>query len=138
MFLAPVVASIVLTALAQIMLKVGVSNHAIQSALSNGNTLRFVTAVASSPIIIAGLACYALSAAVWLLALARLDLSVAYPFIALTILITVAAGYFMLGEPVSRVKLAGMFAIVVGVSLMGTSIEPGSQAAGIARSDAAR
>lgn len=138
MLIAPVLASIVLTAIAQLMLKIGMSGHEIQRAFTDGNTVRFLTAVASSPIIIVGLTFYALSAGVWLLALARLDLSAAYPFIALTILITVAAGYIMLGEPVSRSQLAGMFAIIVGVALMGTSIEPSNQAAGIVRSNEAR
>lgn len=138
MFIAPVLASIVLTAIAQLTLKIGMSGDGIQRSLADGNALRFVIAVGSSPIIITGLACYTLSAAVWLLALARLDLSAVYPFIALTILITVAAGRFLLGEPVSQTQLVGMLAIIVGVALMGMSIEPSNRTAGIARSHEVR
>lgn len=138
MFIAPVLASIVLSAIAQLTLKIGMSSDGIQRAFAEGNVLRFVTTVASSPFIITGLTCYAFAAAVWLLALARFDLSAVYPFIALTILITAAAGYFMLGEPVSQTQLAGMLVIVVGVALMGTSIEPSNQTADIVGSNEVR
>lgn len=138
MVIAPVLVSIALSAIAQLMLKIGMSSDAIQRAFAEGSALRFITAVGFSPIIIAGLTCYVFAAAVWLIALARFDLSAIYPFVALTILITAAAGYFMLGERVSQTQLVGMLVIVVGVVLMGTSIEPSNQATDIVGSNEMR
>ena len=123
MLIAPVLASIALTSIAQLTLKIGMSSEGIQRLVAEQNLLRTILAVISCPMIIFGLSCYVLSAAAWLIAIATLDLSTAYPLVALTIVITVAASHFLLGETVSSTTLAGMFAIIVGVVLIGSSVQ---------------
>lgn len=128
MLVGPILASILLAAAAQLTLKIGMSSDAIQRALVGQDPWRTAIAVISSPTILAGLFCFGLSALTWLLVLAKFDLSTAYPFIALGIVITVAAGYFLLGEPMSPTKLAGVATIVFGVLLIGISIPMANQA----------
>jgi drug/metabolite transporter (DMT)-like permease len=50
-----------------------------------------------------------------------LDVSQAYPFVALGTFMTVLAGHFLLGESVSTLRIAGVTAIGAGVVLVGLS-----------------
>ena len=119
-----VLASVLLSAAAQLILRIGMSSAAVQGALAQSEQSLFRTAIviATSPLIILGLSCFIFSAVVWLLVLAHVDLSTAYPFVGLGLVITVASGYFILGEPMSATKLVGVAAIVFGVVLIGVSV----------------
>jgi multidrug transporter EmrE-like cation transporter len=58
---------------------------------------------------------------VWLLVLARVDVSKAYPCVALGFAATVLAGHLLLGEPVSLVRMAGVAVIMGGVLIVALS-----------------
>lgn len=106
-----------LTALAQILLKAGMSSPAIQQAMSSG--LRSVYGLAlSSPAIWGGMLCFGASAGLWLLVLGRLEVSMAYPLISLGVVLTTLAGIFILGESVSLYKVLGVTLIVAGVIIL--------------------
>ncbi|AMK19283.1 MULTISPECIES: DMT family transporter [Sphingobium] len=124
MLLGLIVTSVLLSAAAQLILKIGMSSATVQSALaqSEQSLFRAAVVIATSPLIILGLGCFILSAVVWLLVLAHVDLSTAYPFIGLGLVLTVASGYFILGEPMPMTKLVGVGAIVFGVVLIGLSV----------------
>jgi multidrug transporter EmrE-like cation transporter len=106
--------SIVLSSSAQVLLKLGMSAPRIQLALADSG-LSAVLAVVTSPTVILGLATFGASAVVWLLVLSRIDVSQAYPFVALGIAITAAAGHLLLGEPLPALRIVGIAAILVGV-----------------------
>jgi multidrug transporter EmrE-like cation transporter len=110
------------------MLKIGMSSEVVQHALSQSDRslCRSVIVILTSPLIIGGLTCFVLSAMVWLLVLAHVDLSTAYPFVGLGLVITVASSYFILGEPISTTKLVGVASIVFGVVLIGLSAPSGA------------
>ena len=112
------VASVLLSSIAQVLLNVGMSSASLQGALSRGEPARALFAIAGSPHVVGGLLVFGVSVLVWLLVLARISLSSAYPFVALGIVTTVLAGRFLLGEPVSLLKLAGIAMIVGGVFAM--------------------
>ena len=116
-------ASVLLAAAAQLTLKLGMTSQSVQLALgaSDRSFARAVAAIMTSPMILSGLFLFAVSVVIWLLVLARLDLSTAYPCVALGVVITVASGHFILGETVSPTKLAGVTAVVIGVLLIGIS-----------------
>ncbi|ABV35531.1 conserved hypothetical protein [Shewanella sediminis HAW-EB3] len=65
----------------------------------------------------AGLFCYALSMACWVMALKRLPLSIAYPLLSLSyVLVYLGAVYLpWLNEPLSWVKGTGIFLILLGL-----------------------
>lgn len=113
--------SVGLTATAQLLLKSGMAAaaRAVPGGLELG--VETVRAVASSPFIYLGLACFGLSVLTWLAVLARLDVSQAYPFVALGIVITSIGGFFLLKEPVSAIRLAGIGLIFAGVFLVARS-----------------
>jgi multidrug transporter EmrE-like cation transporter len=68
----------------------------------------------TSPRVILALFAIALSACAWILALSRMELSIAYPVaVALNCLIVVSAGFAAYGEPLTWSKLAGV-ALLLG------------------------
>ena len=117
-----ILVSVLLSAGSQVLLKYGMTGPAITSAVANGSgPVSIALAVASSPLVLAGLACFGLSAVVWLFVLSKIPLSTAYPFVALGIVITVLAGRVLFAEPISLLKLAGVMLIVAGVTMVAAS-----------------
>ena len=57
----------------------------------------------------------------WLWVLSKVDLSVAYPFVGLSFLVTMAFGAFLLEESVTPSRIAGTLLIAVGCILVGRS-----------------
>jgi drug/metabolite transporter (DMT)-like permease len=68
-----------------------------------------------SPYVFFGFFVYAASSIIWLFVLQKFPLSVAYPALSLTYVVIVILSIFLLKEPVTSVKIAGMFFIVLGV-----------------------
>jgi drug/metabolite transporter (DMT)-like permease len=66
----------------------------------------------------AGLIIYGLSALCWLWVLSRVQLSFAYPILALTFPLVVILSALLFSEPVSPMHWAGVGVIMVGVSLL--------------------
>lgn len=116
-----VITSIVLSALAQVTLKIGMTSGRVKAAIQGPEGLgATLIAMGTSPYIILGLSAFGLSALFWLFVLSRIPLSTAYPMIALGIVLTVLAGRFVLLEPISLTKATGVFLIVLGVILVGS------------------
>jgi multidrug transporter EmrE-like cation transporter len=114
--------SVLLSSGSQVLMKYGMSSTEIQTAMeSAAGPMRIAVAIATSPPILLGLVCFGLSAVVWLFVLSKIPLSTAYPFVALGIAITVAAGRMIFGEPVTLAKLLGVVLIIVGVTTVAAS-----------------
>jgi multidrug transporter EmrE-like cation transporter len=113
-----ILVSVSFSALAQICLKHGMSVPGVQTALAGGGTTTIALAVASSPMVWVGLFLYGFSALVWLFVLARVDVSVAYAFVALGFLLTMTLGILLLGEALTVPKMAGTLLVVLGVWLV--------------------
>jgi multidrug transporter EmrE-like cation transporter len=117
-----ILVSVLLSSGSQVMLKFGMTAPDIQLALSQtGKPLQVAIPILSSPLVLAGLACFGLSALFWLFVLSKIPLSTAYPFVALGIAITVIADRFLLGEPISSLKVLGVILIMSGVVAVGFS-----------------
>jgi multidrug transporter EmrE-like cation transporter len=110
-----IIISVMLTSLAQLLMKSGVSSAAVQEALSSKPFMTALLTIAASPSVLLGLLSFGISAAVWLLVLSRLDVSQAYPFVALGIAITVIAGQLLFGEHMSAFRACGIILIIAGV-----------------------
>ncbi len=72
----------------------------------------------ATPFVLAGLAAYAVSSALWIVVLSRVRLAVAYPLGASNYLV-VAVFATLLGEDLSPARWIGTFVIVTGVALVG-------------------
>lgn len=117
-----ILASVGLSVLAQIALKTGMSGRKIQAALIEGaSRLDAVWTIASNGYVVLGLGLYGLGAVLWLLVLARLDVSMAYPFVGLGFVLTMMLGYLILGESLSTTRIVGTLLIAAGVVLVARS-----------------
>jgi multidrug transporter EmrE-like cation transporter len=61
---------------------------------------------------------YGLSAVVWLFVLARIDVSVAYPFVSLGFVVTMVLGCLLFGEAFTIRKILGTLVVMAGVYLV--------------------
>ena len=113
--------SVTISAFAQITLKLGVSLPVVQKAMASSVAMDIASALVFNPRIIAGFALYGLGAITWLFVLARVDVSQAYPFMGLGVIMSFLAGHFLLGEPVSLLRIAGMALVVSGVAIVAQS-----------------
>lgn len=112
--------SVASSSLAQILLKHGMSSSAVQSVMRNLSASNILV-VATNPYVLGGLGLYGLGALVWLGVLARVDVSLAYPFVSLGFILTMILAILMLGEPLSMLRVAGTCLIAVGAVLVARS-----------------
>lgn len=71
-----------------------------------------------NPWFLLGLVLYAVSVINWLIVLTRVDLSIAYALMSTGYILTLLAGVWMFGEPVSQTRIAGVAVIIAGVILI--------------------
>jgi len=113
--------SVALSALSQVALKAGMISAPVQAAIGTSSLMKVTYAVSQSWLILAGLLSFGLSALVWLSVLSRAPLSTAYPFVALGIVITTAAGFLLFHESFPPMKIVGVLLIACGVIAVATS-----------------
>jgi multidrug transporter EmrE-like cation transporter len=68
--------------------------------------------------IIAGLGCYVLSVGVWIVGLSRADVSQAYPMLSMGYVVNALAAWWLFGEALGPMRLAGLLLILAGVFVM--------------------
>lgn len=100
---------VLLNATAQLLLKAGTG------AVPLGVEL------AVEPHILGGLACYAVSVVVWIVALSRVPVSVAYPMLSMGYVVTAVAAWQLLGEALPPLRLGGIGVIIAGVVMVARS-----------------
>ncbi|MBX9587413.1 MAG: EamA family transporter [Gammaproteobacteria bacterium] len=77
--------------------------------------------VASNIPILLGLAAYVISVLVWMMVLSRVDVSLAYPMVSLGYIINAIAAYLLFNEPLSALRIGGIFVILMGVFMVARS-----------------
>jgi len=77
--------------------------------------------VATQPHIIGGLGCYVISVVVWILALSRVPVSIAYPMLSIGYVVNAFIAWQWFGEALAAQKLVGIAFIIVGVFLVARS-----------------
>ena len=108
---------VLLNAGAQLLLKAGVAPLGALSV--EASTLLATSArVLTQWPILAGLACYVLSVGVWLVALSRVEVSLAYPMLSLGYVVNALAAWYLFGEMLGPTRVAGIALILAGVFVM--------------------
>ena len=115
-----VITGVLLNAVAQLALKASVSdtgviNLDIQSLLSSAGNL------ATNLWLWLGLICYAISVVVWILALSRVDVSIAYPMLSIGYIVNAVAASQLFDEPLGLGKVVGIGIIMLGVYVLARS-----------------
>ena len=111
--------AVLLAVFGQILVKMGL-NASGGINFSSGFVWAYVQ-LFMSPKIIIGTISYTVSIFFWLYALSRVDLSFAYPFLAVSYVLIVLASWLLLGEQVPMLRWAGVLAICFGVLLVAIS-----------------
>ena len=115
-----VLTGVLLNAIAQLLLKAGAGSLA-DVELRASNAAAIAGRLIFNVPIIAGLGCYVLSVVVWILALARVEVSVAYPMLSLGYVVNALAAWWLFNESLSGARIAGIGIILVGVWLVARS-----------------
>ena len=115
-----IVTGVLLNALAQLLLKAGTKSvGAIHLTMDNWFAIGLK--VATQLPIIGGLTFYVLSVVLWIIALSRVDVSIAYPMLSLGYVVTAVGAWYFFGEAVSLQRMAAIVVILVGVALLARS-----------------
>lgn len=115
-----IITGVLLNAVAQLLLKAG-TNAVGHFEFHIDNLLPVGLKLALQPYILGGMACYAISLVVWIMALSRVPVSIAYPMLSIGYVINAFVAWQWFGEALSAQKLLGIGFIVVGVYVVARS-----------------
>lgn len=115
-----ILTGVLLNAVAQLLLKagtnaVGTFDFTLANAWPIGMKLAF------EPHIMGGMVCYVVSLVVWIMALSRVPVSVAYPMLSIGYILNAAIAHWWLGEAVSVTRMSGIGIIALGVFVVARS-----------------
>ncbi|WP_380875278.1 membrane protein [Sphingomonas sp. DBB INV C78] len=113
--------SILSTAVAQLLLKLGMSSVAAQQLTGGGGNWQAIGRLAFEPRLLIGIFLYGAATLSWLYVLSRLPLSLAYPFVGLSFLLVLGLSVLVLGEAVSMQRLLGTLLVACGVVMVALS-----------------
>ena len=114
-----ILTGVLLNAVAQLALKASVRDH---GAIELGSgVLPAAVEVAAEPALWLGLVCYGVSVIVWILALSRVDVSIAYPMLSIGYIVNAFAAWALFGEALTPMRLLGIGIIVLGVFVLARS-----------------
>lgn len=109
-----IVTGVMLNVAAQLLIKTG-TNAIGYFEYTRENILPIGWKLATEPHIIGALTCYVVGVVVWILALSRVQVSIAYPLLSLGYIVNAVAAYYLFDEAITPAKLIGMGIIIVGV-----------------------
>lgn len=115
-----ILCGVLLNASAQLLLKAGMSQIG-HFDFSLSNAIPITYKVMGNPPIITGLFFYVMSVGVWLLVLSRVQVSYAYPMLSIGYVVNAIAAYYLFGEPLTSMRMLGIFIIIAGVYLVAQS-----------------
>ena len=115
-----ILTGVLLNAGAQLLLKAGTRTLGVIGASGTG-FLSTALSVAMQPFIVGGIACYVLSVAIWIVALSRVDVSVAYPMLSIGYVVNAFAAWWLFGEALTPMRLGAIALILLGVFLLARS-----------------
>jgi multidrug transporter EmrE-like cation transporter len=115
-----VLCGVLLNAAAQLLLKAG-TNSVGPFSFTAENLVPIGIKLASDPYILGGLGCYAVSVVVWIMALSRVEVSLAYPMLSIGYVVNALAAWHLFGEALTAQRLVGIGTIIVGVFMVARS-----------------
>ena len=117
-----ILSGVLLNAVAQLLLKAGASSAGhITLAADSPALWRTAAGLAQHPAILGGLICYAVSVIVWIVALSRVEVSIAYPMLSIGYVVNALLAWWLFGEDLNAQRWLGIGVIVVGVVLVARS-----------------
>jgi multidrug transporter EmrE-like cation transporter len=115
-----VITGVLLNAIAQLALKASVSETGVIS-LDLPSLLSSASSLVVNVWLWLGLACYGVSVVVWILALSRVDVSIAYPMLSIGYVLNAVAAWHLFDEPMGAGRIVGIGIIILGVYVLARS-----------------
>ncbi len=115
-----ILVGVLLNAGAQLLLKAG-TNAVGRFDFTLANAMPIGVKLATQLPIIAGIACYVVSVVVWILALSRVQVSIAYPMLSIGYVVNALIAWQLFGEDLNVQRWVGIGFIIVGVFMVARS-----------------
>ncbi|MFA6972201.1 MAG: SMR family transporter [Gallionella sp.] len=112
-----ILTGVMLNAAAQILMKTG-TNSVGYFDFSVANIVPIGWKLATEPHIIGAMCCYVLGVVIWILALSRVQVSIAYPLLSLGYVVNAVAAWYLFNESFNPAKVIGMGVIILGVVII--------------------
>ncbi|MGA3311023.1 MAG: hypothetical protein ABSD08_20780 [Xanthobacteraceae bacterium] len=109
-------AVLALTVYGQLMIKARALAHASE-AVGSPDTLHYLLAMFTDFWVLSGFGAAVLAGACWMLAIERLEVGYAYPFMALSFVFVPLGAMALFGEPLPAIQLLGLALIIAGVTV---------------------
>lgn len=116
--IALVLISVLISVVGQILLKKGMLQVGKFEFSAVANILPQFIKAFSNPWVLAGFLFYFLSSLFWIIALSKVDLSVAYPLLSCGYILVLLASWLFFNEPVTAIRWLGVLIIMAGVTLI--------------------
>jgi multidrug transporter EmrE-like cation transporter len=108
---------VMLNVAAQLLIKAG-TNAVGYFEFSRDNIFPIGWKLATEPHIIGAMACYVLSVVIWILALSRVQVSIAYPLLSMGYVVNAVAAWWLFNEAFNPSKVLGIGVIILGVVII--------------------
>lgn len=115
-----ILTGVLLNAAAQLLLKAGTNTLGVITPTA-ANALPLTWTVVTNPHFLGGFACYGISVLVWILALSRVPVSIAYPMLSIGYVVNALAAWYLFDEMLSGGRWLGIGFIIIGVYLLARS-----------------
>ncbi|MDG4552544.1 MAG: SMR family transporter [Candidatus Contendobacter sp.] len=115
-----ILTGVLLNAAAQLLLKAGTNTLGVITPTA-ANALPLTWTVVTNPHFLGGFACYGVSVLVWILALSRVPVSIAYPMLSIGYVVNALAAWYLFDEMLSGGRWLGIGFIIIGVYLLARS-----------------
>jgi drug/metabolite transporter (DMT)-like permease len=115
-----ILVAVLASAVGQLVLKKGMSSMGVLT-LGTGQLGSILARIITNPYVLLGLVIYACGTLFWLVALSRVDLSYAYPFVSFSYVVMLVASWLLLNEQISLLRIAGSAVVILGVLLISRS-----------------
>ncbi|OQK16037.1 hypothetical protein AU255_13055 [Methyloprofundus sedimenti] len=109
--------SLLMSSTAHVVLKKGMMTHALIAEKPDG-IIGLIWTVGTNPWVLGGMFLHVSALVVWLWALSKVDISFAYPFLALGYVLVSSMAWLWLGEELTPMRLRGMGIIIIGVLVL--------------------
>jgi multidrug transporter EmrE-like cation transporter len=112
-----IVTGVMFNVAAQLLIKAG-TNAVGHFEFARENIAPIGWKLATEPHIIGAMCCYALGVVIWILALSRVQVSIAYPLLSLGYVVNAVAAWWLFNEAFNPAKVVGMGIIILGVVII--------------------
>jgi len=113
--------TIIGTVIGQILMKIGANKFHSEVPKTTKNLLIFLWEVLTNPYFFSGLSLAFISAMSWIFVLKHLELTQAYPFTALTIVLVMTVSFIIFNETITAHKILGSATIIIGILIISQS-----------------